>query len=838
MKNYFIVADFSYLATVNTQANLGAEIRSTTYFVVEAPDIVGNHSGNIGLPPIGETNGTYVSNIKEYPDFVVLKATDVASTGDFLQQATTAQAVLRFSLQTDQARALFQSVTLTRTGTSADSDVTRVNLWYDTHGTGIFDPATDVVLGTGTFGNPAAGLAKIVLDTTSYSTDLNDLTTGPLKIDTAVRKLNTYFLTYDMSNIANPQTTLGVSVSSAVYVIVSAPNIMMSTGMPGGFAAAHDHSQAPGPARRQGILVLQRFGQLPAAVPLGARAAGGHHDHRQHDGRSAAVGHYGAGRGSLPVWRHHAPNVLTNVNRCLIGCDPAAPPAHSTFTFVNNVMENNYLGMNYTQGTRNAAFMKLTLQVEDSFNVRWFSLDLGRVVPPGLKGADGDFAALKVYDGATYVRSAAGDVSLGNTLMGSGVSNFGVAHITLNDPNIGSPGYVLVSTNARTFWVAADINQSATAGHVFGLSGLTKDAFRIGALIPGDGIHSVDPVNFPIQTGANSIGATVDTMTVTYADLLPTTIQQAATNVPVARLNLKVNQNTVIWQGLNLQRTGPNPDDGDILRINVWKDINDNGIFDTGNPEPVSPLSADISAGDIALTVQVSSSFPASGVVLIGHELIKYTTNDNVNTLGNLTRGFLGTPAAVHALNTPVHAVTNDTVLDDFATRPGQITSGTDNFTGNTKVLTFVTPQIIPNTTDKFTGVNYFVSYDINPFAPVYRDQNNNGSQDPGEAVGIGALIPNATSFLVLAPDLVSLASTPPLATQIAAITEYPDLVTFAPDTTVTPVYATQGDKDVPILKFSLKTGVSTALINAHDDLSAKAPARSRRKDPMTISGL
>ena len=31
----------------------------------------------------------------------------------------------------------------------------------------------------------------------------------------------------------------------------------------------------------------------------------------------------------------------------------------------------------------------------------------------------------------------------------------------VNDPLTGSPGYVLISTTPRTFWVAADINQSA-----------------------------------------------------------------------------------------------------------------------------------------------------------------------------------------------------------------------------------------------------------------------------------------------------------------------------------------------------------------------------------------
>ena len=79
-------------------------------------------------------------------------------------------------------------------------------------------------------------------------------------------------------------------------------------------------------------------------------------------------------------------------------------------------------------------------------------------------------------------------------------------------------------------------------------------------------------------------------MTVTFNDLLPTTVQQNQTNVPVAKLNMKVSANTVIWQALTLQRTGPNPDDADIVHVNVWKDINDNTSFDYTYPTAVSPL--------------------------------------------------------------------------------------------------------------------------------------------------------------------------------------------------------------------------------------------------------
>jgi len=116
---------------------------------------------------------------------------------------------------------------------------------------------------------------------------------------------------------------------------------------------------------------------------------------------------------------------------------------------------------------------------------------------------------------------------------------------------------------------------------------------------------------------------------------------------------------------------------------------------------------------------------------------------------------------------------------------------------------------------DKGTGVNYFLTYDINPFAPVYRDLNNNGVQDPGETVTLGALINSATSFAVLTPKLVTLANVPPLTTKTAGILEYSDAVLFTPDDSIAPASATQGDKDVPILKFTLKTPVSFASVSS-----------------------
>jgi len=149
--------------------------------------------------------------------------------------------------------------------------------------------------------------------------------------------------------------------------------------------------------------------------------------------------------------------------------------------------------------------------------------------------------------------------------------------------------------------------------------------------------------------------------------------------------------------------------------------------------------------------------------------------------------------------------------MDINLDKPGLVTNGTNNFSNSAATMTFVTPQVVPNVGDKSTGVNYFITYDINPFAPVYRDLNNNGIQDPGEQVTLGALCLGTTSFAVLTPKIVALANVPPLTTKTAGILEYPDSVLFTPDDSIAPTSATQGDQDVPILKLTLKTPVSFA---------------------------
>jgi len=102
-----------------------------------------------------------------------------------------------------------------------------------------------------------------------------------------------------------------------------------------------------------------------------------------------------------------------------------------------------------------------------------------------------------------------------------------------------------------------------------------------------------------------------------------------------------------------------------------------------------STLSSGINASVTSLTMASSTSFPSSGTVQIGSELITYTGNSG-NTLSGLTRGATGTTAAIHSSGAVVTDASNffawnAATSGDIVTAPGLWSL--DNF-GNKLIAT------------------------------------------------------------------------------------------------------------------------------------------------------
>jgi hypothetical protein len=102
-----------------------------------------------------------------------------------------------------------------------------------------------------------------------------------------------------------------------------------------------------------------------------------------------------------------------------------------------------------------------------------------------------------------------------------------------------------------------------------------------------------------------------------------------------------------------------------------------------------STLSSSINTSVTSLTMASSTSFPSSGTVAIGSELITYTGNSG-GTLSGLTRGANGTTAASHSSGATVTDASNffawnSAASGDIVTAPGLWSL--DNF-GNTLIAT------------------------------------------------------------------------------------------------------------------------------------------------------
>jgi hypothetical protein len=102
-----------------------------------------------------------------------------------------------------------------------------------------------------------------------------------------------------------------------------------------------------------------------------------------------------------------------------------------------------------------------------------------------------------------------------------------------------------------------------------------------------------------------------------------------------------------------------------------------------------STLSSGINASVTSLAMASSTSFPSSGTVQIGSELITYTGNSG-GTLSGLTRGANGTTAAIHSSGATVTDASNfftwnGTTSGDIVTAPGLWSL--DNF-GNKLIAT------------------------------------------------------------------------------------------------------------------------------------------------------
>src|SRR5207249_102493 len=116
----------------------------------------------------------------------------------------------------------------------------------------------------------------------------------------------------------------------------------------------------------------------------------------------------------------------------------------------------------------------------------------------------------------------------------------------------------LITAQQTTYWITVDVDPTAQYDDLLALRIQSPSSFVVGALTSTDSIHTVSNANLPVSSPAEVLRPTLDTMKVFIEDLAPPQITQATKDVPVARINLKTNANTAVWNSLRVDLTTDN----------------------------------------------------------------------------------------------------------------------------------------------------------------------------------------------------------------------------------------------------------------------------------------
>jgi hypothetical protein len=119
------------------------------------------------------------------------------------------------SVRTETYTGRWSGLTITRIGTAADADTTRVALYADSSGAAPLGVKGDVLVATGTFSNGQTVLGFITVQT----------------ITTSMKR---YLLTYDVAALATSSATLGVSLSGPDSFVVASPSSATAAGFQSG----------------------------------------------------------------------------------------------------------------------------------------------------------------------------------------------------------------------------------------------------------------------------------------------------------------------------------------------------------------------------------------------------------------------------------------------------------------------------------------------------------------------------------------------------------------------------------------------------------------------------
>ncbi|MCL4499954.1 MAG: cytochrome c family protein, partial [Chloroflexi bacterium] len=176
---------------VETYTDPGLTNGTTYYYAVFVQDFAGNWNDTVDsiAPNVNAATGT--------PGPVVTVGNTAVTTGN-IYQGQTGVAMQRLAMNTNFSTATLNSITVNRTGTSADADIASVKIFADTNGNGAFDPGVDAQIGSGGFTGGSAGI--------------------PVTAQTISTAASNFFVVYDIASNSATGVTTGSNIASQASI--------------------------------------------------------------------------------------------------------------------------------------------------------------------------------------------------------------------------------------------------------------------------------------------------------------------------------------------------------------------------------------------------------------------------------------------------------------------------------------------------------------------------------------------------------------------------------------------------------------------------------------------
>jgi hypothetical protein len=596
---YFVAVDVA--AGAYPGDTFGLQI-TTASFNVNSPNTVSTTT----LP----TSNSGTPTITQFPNVVTVSTlTTTPSSG--ANPGALNVAVMTLTLNANVSTAQLLSVKTDRSGSSADTDVSAVKLWYDYNGIGSFD---------------ASNLGQYKLVTLSTMTFGSSGTPGSLTLGfTSAQTLTTvgarYFLTVDVSTSAVPGHQIVVQSVDKTYYTVNAPNSVAATS----FVASPLSVLAP-PSQ----MYVLAYASAPATALQGASGVTAL-------SLAAWMKSYTGALSSLNLVRTGASSdsdiarvkiVLDNGNGVF---DPVGDTVLSTGVFINGAAAFSFSPVTITPSTQTLFVVydfsptatvgdtagaligspgSFGLASPNSVSGQGFPIQSSNTVvfptedgvsfsgsdrAPGFllqnstnnvmlsltlnttanavllnsmvftasgTAVDSDTAHLRIYQDV----NGNGIIDAGDILVADASNPFlgGVAAVPMSSPQP-------IGTTPTSYLVAVDVANFAINAHTLGLVVASTGAVSVPAP------NYVVNAGFPVASSVIPIHKIPDTLTVVSNSLLGTGVIQSLES-PVARLQAVVSRQSEVWTQLTIAKSG-NLADGMVNRVAVYRDANGDGIW-------------------------------------------------------------------------------------------------------------------------------------------------------------------------------------------------------------------------------------------------------------------